>query len=49
MNTLQMSVAQKLGWIKRRARRLQRFYCIKRHIAVELAGSDWADFVGGKS
>jgi hypothetical protein len=49
MNTVQLNHAQKLGWIRRRARRLQRFYCIKRHLAVELAGADWLDFAGGTS
>lgn len=37
----------KIGWIKRRARRLQRFYGIDRKMAVFDAGLDWIAFQGG--
>lgn len=42
-----MSTAtHKIGWIKRRARRLQRFYGIERSLAVHDAWTDWIAFVG---
>lgn len=40
---------QKLGWIKRRARRLQRFYQVSIKIAVYDAWRDWIDFKGAQS
>lgn len=38
--------ASKLGWIKRRARRIQRFYNVSRKLAVYDARIDWISFVG---
>lgn len=43
-----MSHAQRFGWIKRRARRLQRFYGINRKLAVYDARLDFLDFIGGR-
>lgn len=37
----------KIGWIKRRARRLQRFYAIDRKLAIHDAWVDWISFTGG--
>jgi hypothetical protein len=37
----------RLGWIKRRARRLQKFYGIDRKLAVFDARSDFFQFHGG--
>lgn len=42
-----MSHAQRFGWIKRRARRLQRFYGINRKLAVYDARLDFLAFIGG--
>jgi hypothetical protein len=42
-----MSHAKRFGWIKRRARRLQRFYGIDRKLAVYDARIDFLTFVGG--
>lgn len=39
----------KFSWIKRRARRLQRFYGISRKLAVFDARMDWIAFTGGQS
>lgn len=36
----------RLGWIKRRARRLERFYGISRKLAVYDARIDYLAFVG---
>jgi hypothetical protein len=36
----------KLAWIKRRARRLERFYGVARRIAVYDAWMDWTMFKG---
>lgn len=44
-----MSQAKRFGWIKRRARRLQRFYNITRKLAVYDARMDFLTFLGGKS
>lgn len=44
-----MNVMHKIGWIKRRARRLQRFYGIDRKMAVWDARLDWVTFMGGRS
>lgn len=41
-----MKPASKLGWIKRRARRIQRFYNVSRKLAVYDARMDWLAFVG---
>lgn len=41
-----MSHAQRFGWIKRRARRLQRFYGISRKMAVYDARIDFISFLG---
>lgn len=38
---------QKIGWIKRRARRIQRFYAIDRKLAIHDAWVDWIAFTGG--
>ena len=38
--------AHKLGWIKRRARRIQRFYSVSRRMAVHDAWTDWVAFIG---
>lgn len=43
-----MSHAQRFGWIKRRARRLQRFYGINRKLAVYDARLDFLAFIGGR-
>lgn len=37
-----------LAWIKRRARRLQRFYGIERRFAIFDAWRDYAEFVLGR-
>jgi hypothetical protein len=37
---------KKVHWIKRRARRLQRFYQVSRKIAVHDAWLDWIAFHG---
>lgn len=37
-----------LGWIKRRARRLQKFYGVTRRIAVFDARRDYAEFCLGQ-
>jgi hypothetical protein len=37
---------QKLGWIKRRARRVQSFYGISRRLAIYDAWIDWIMFNG---
>lgn len=42
-----MSQAKRLGWIKRRARRLQLFYGIDRRVAVFDARLDFLLFQGG--
>lgn len=39
-------VRSKIGWIKRRARRLQRFYGIDRKLAVHDAWTDYIAFMG---
>lgn len=39
-----MTPITRLGWIKRRARRLQRFYGINRKLAVLDARLDWVAF-----
>jgi hypothetical protein len=39
----------RLTWIKRRARRLMRFYKVDRRIAVQDAWLDWIAFVGAKA
>ena len=44
-----MNPTSRLGWIKRRARRLQRFYGINRKMAVFDARLDWVSFMGGRS
>jgi hypothetical protein len=36
-----------LGWIKRRARRLMRFYGIDRRLAIFDAATDYVAFTGG--
>lgn len=41
-----MSHSKRFGWIKRRARRLQRFYGISRKLAVFDARSDFLMFKG---
>lgn len=41
MNT--PAFAQKVRWIRRRARRIQRFYKISRSVAVFDAHRDWID------
>ena len=41
--------ASKLGWIKRRARRIQRFYNVSRKLAVYDARIDWIAFVGWRA
>lgn len=41
-----MSSANRFGWIKRRARRLQRFYGIQRRLAIHDAWMDWILFRG---
>jgi hypothetical protein len=38
----------RFGWIKRRARRLERFYGISRKLAVYDARMDWLAFTGGR-
>lgn len=38
----------RLTWIKRRARRLQRFYGIARRVAIHDASVDYAMFLGGR-
>lgn len=40
------SKALRLAWIKRRARRLQRFFCTDRATAVAQAMADWYRFNG---
>lgn len=42
-----MTGFKKLGWIKRRARRLIGFYQVNRHEAVVTARLDWALFQPG--
>jgi hypothetical protein len=42
-----MTTTTRLGWIKRRARRLQRFYKISRKLAVYDARLDYFMFNGG--
>lgn len=37
---------QKIGWIKRRARRIERFYKVTRKIAIHDAWTDWITFQG---
>ncbi len=44
-----MTAMHKIGWIKRRARRLQRFYGIDRKLAVFDARMDWIAFMGSQS
>ncbi|MDP3614431.1 MAG: hypothetical protein Q8R98_21520 [Rubrivivax sp.] len=44
-----MSQAKRFGWIKRRARRLQRFYGVTRKIAVFDARLDFLTFHGGQT
>lgn len=39
--------SSRLGWIKRRARRLERFYSISRKLAVFDARLDWINLQGG--
>jgi hypothetical protein len=39
----------KIGWIKRRARRLQRFYAVPRKLAIHDAWMDWIAFQGGSA
>ena len=41
-----MSHLQRFGWIKRRARRIQRFYNVTRKLAVYDARIDYLAFVG---
>jgi len=36
----------RLGWIKRRARRLQRFYRVTRRLAIAAAREDYLAFHG---
>lgn len=38
----------RLAWIKRRARRLQRFYKVPRRLAIFDAWQDWIDFSGAR-
>ncbi|MGE0333199.1 MAG: hypothetical protein AB7P37_21170 [Ramlibacter sp.] len=38
-----------LGWIKRRARRLQRFYGVTRRLAIFDAWRDYMDFTAGRT
>lgn len=42
-----MSAVHKIGWIKRRARRIERFYSIDRKLAIHDAWVDWISFHGG--
>ena len=39
----------RLGWIKRRARRLENFYSISRKLAVYDARLDWLALQGGRA
>ncbi len=39
----------RLAWIKRRARRLERFYGISRKFAIYDAWLDWINFSGARS
>ncbi len=39
---------KRLGWIKRRARRLQKFYGVERKLAIFDARSDFLMFQGGQ-
>lgn len=41
-----MNRISRLGWIKRRARRLERFYGISRKLAVYDARMDFLSFAG---
>lgn len=41
-----MNHHSKFGWIKRRARRIQRFYGVGRRLAVHDAWTDWIAFMG---
>lgn len=38
-----------LTWVKRRARRLQRFYGVTRRLAIFVAWRDYMDFTAGRS
>jgi hypothetical protein len=40
---------RRIGWIKRRARRLMAFYGISRALAVLSARDDWKAFAGGRA
>lgn len=44
-----MKPGSRLGWIKRRARRLEKFYGISRKLAVFDARVDYLHFLGGRS
>jgi hypothetical protein len=44
-----MTPCTRFGWIKRRARRLQRFYGIGRKLAVYDARIDYLSFIGWQS
>ena len=44
-----MNHCTRFGWIKRRARRLQRFYGISRKLAVYAARRDFLSFTGVRS
>lgn len=43
MSTIHRS---KIGWIKRRARRIQNFYGVERKLAIHDAWRDWISFMG---
>ena len=43
-----MRPGSRLGWIKRRARRLEKFYGISRKLAVYDARLDYLNFHGGR-
>ena len=40
---------QTLAWIKRRARAIQAFYRVSRHVAVREAWLDWVCFQGAQA
>lgn len=44
-----MNHCTRFGWIKRRARRLQRFYGVNRKLAVYDARIDYLAFIGWQS